>query len=159
MCLYARNQYTEPRFTETEREVWKILLVNSAGFHYTPVTKDRVRPIQLNGEVPLLGYGETELSFRHGTLCVGRGFIHAFTKKPSEDTMRIWNEIAISQSVKGSIGPAYAKAVKCVIPKGIRYYEDGKGEIAARMMYIVPEIPESKTEKRRKLLQKYLDTF
>lgn len=159
MCLYARNQYTEPRFTETEREVWKILFVNRAGFHYTPVIHNRVRPIQLEGVVPLVGMGETELSFRHGTLYVGRGFIHAFTEKPSEDIMRVWNEIARDKSVKKSIGPAYAKVVKCVIPERIRYYEDGKGEIAARMMFIVPETPESKTEKRRKLLQRYLDTF
>jgi hypothetical protein len=159
MCLYATGSFTEPRYTKGERIVWKILFVNSAGFHYTPVTKDRVRPIQLSGDVPLIGLGETELSFRHGTLYVGRGFIHAFTEKPSKDTMRVWNEIARDQSVKKSIGPAYARVVMCIIPEGIRYYEDGKGEIAARMMYIVPETPESKTEKRRKLLQKYLDTF
>ena len=159
MCLYARNQYTEPRFTEKEREAWKILFVNRAGFYYTPVMYNRVRLIQLEGVVPLVGMGKTELSFRHGTLCVGGGFVHAYTSKPTEDEIRIWNECARNDSVRKAIGQAYAKAVKCVIPKGIRYYEDGKGEIAARMMYIVPETPESKTEKRRKLLQKYLDTF
>lgn len=153
MCLYARNQYTEPRFTETEREVWKILFVNRAGFHYTPVMYNRVRPIQLKGAFPLVGMGKTELSFRHGTLYVGGGFVHAYTSKPSKETMRVWNECARNDSVRKAIGPAYAKAVKCVIPEGIRYYEDGICEIAARMMYIVPDAPETKLERMERLLK------
>ena len=116
------KKYVTTGFIETQKNI--LSLMKDDFSLYTPFFFKKIDEDIIEGKRPLVAEGKDNIDVfdEHDAYCVCGGYIHIYGVK-----------FKLNYSKK-------YKMFKCVIKKGTRYYDNGKGELAAKEIWFEEEV-------------------